>query len=307
MRRQGRGGGVMVKGWASGQGRVPRRCVPGLAEAPPGPTRAISYSPPQGSPSLPLPLPRPWPPSPLSHSLEDVQPRGLVGVGELDLAVDAAGPQQRRIQDVDAVGGHEHLAAAAAAAGGREGGERGRVGEWWGTALGGYGAVSTRPQSLQPAHRATLRLGPWQAPDTPIQPPTQHPLLTPPPLLAPSTLPSPLPSSLPPPPHLDLVGGLEAVQLVEQLQHGALDLGRRGRGGGAGGGVHGEGRERLHNKHAVPTSVGRGMRGEAGEEAWGAGPACAHAAVRAAPPTHLPTHPFPALVSPSASPPPPTR
>ena len=42
-------------------------------------------------------------------NLEDVDARALVGVRELDLAVDAPGPQQRRIQDVDAVGGHQHL------------------------------------------------------------------------------------------------------------------------------------------------------------------------------------------------------
>ena len=34
---------------------------------------------------------------------------GLVGRGELDLPVDAARPQQSRVQDVDPVGGHDDL------------------------------------------------------------------------------------------------------------------------------------------------------------------------------------------------------
>mmetsp|Transcript_13197 Transcript_13197/g.33484 ORF Transcript_13197/g.33484 Transcript_13197/m.33484 type:complete len:417 (-) Transcript_13197:74-1324(-) len=41
--------------------------------------------------------------------LEDVQPRRLVRVRELDLAVDPSRAQQRGVQDVDAVGGHEDL------------------------------------------------------------------------------------------------------------------------------------------------------------------------------------------------------
>ncbi len=42
---------------------------------------------------------------------QDVSAGGLVGVGELNLAVDAARPQQRRVQDVDSVGRHQHLFA----------------------------------------------------------------------------------------------------------------------------------------------------------------------------------------------------
>lgn len=41
--------------------------------------------------------------------LQDVKPGGLVGVGELDLAIDPARPQQRRVQDVNPVGRHQHL------------------------------------------------------------------------------------------------------------------------------------------------------------------------------------------------------
>ena len=41
--------------------------------------------------------------------LQDVEARALIGVGELDLAVDPAGPKQRRIQNVDSVGRHQNL------------------------------------------------------------------------------------------------------------------------------------------------------------------------------------------------------
>jgi len=41
--------------------------------------------------------------------LQDVRARRLIGVGELDLAVDAPRPQQRRVEDVEAVGRHDHL------------------------------------------------------------------------------------------------------------------------------------------------------------------------------------------------------
>lgn len=41
--------------------------------------------------------------------LEDVHARALAGVGELDLAVDAAGAQERGVEDVYPVGRHQHL------------------------------------------------------------------------------------------------------------------------------------------------------------------------------------------------------
>mmetsp|Transcript_31970 Transcript_31970/g.75966 ORF Transcript_31970/g.75966 Transcript_31970/m.75966 type:complete len:221 (+) Transcript_31970:65-727(+) len=41
--------------------------------------------------------------------LEDVDPAALARVGELDLAVDAAGAQERGVEDVHAVGRHQHL------------------------------------------------------------------------------------------------------------------------------------------------------------------------------------------------------
>eukprot|EP00955_Chlamydomonas_euryale_P009987 107350-Chlamydomonas_euryale.AAC.8 len=41
--------------------------------------------------------------------LEDVDARGLVGVRELNFAVNAARAQQRGVEDVNAVGCHEHL------------------------------------------------------------------------------------------------------------------------------------------------------------------------------------------------------
>lgn len=41
--------------------------------------------------------------------LEDIHTRCLVGVGELNLAVYSPGAQQRSVQDVNAIGGHEHL------------------------------------------------------------------------------------------------------------------------------------------------------------------------------------------------------
>lgn len=40
---------------------------------------------------------------------QDVETRVLVGRRELDLAVDAPGPQQGRVQDVHSVRGHYHL------------------------------------------------------------------------------------------------------------------------------------------------------------------------------------------------------
>ena len=40
---------------------------------------------------------------------ENVDPRRLGGVRELDLPVDAPGPQKRRVEDVDAVCGHQDL------------------------------------------------------------------------------------------------------------------------------------------------------------------------------------------------------
>ena len=42
-------------------------------------------------------------------NLEDVKPRALVRVWELDFAVNPAGPQQSSIQDIYPVGGHEDL------------------------------------------------------------------------------------------------------------------------------------------------------------------------------------------------------
>ena len=41
--------------------------------------------------------------------LEDVEARLLVGQRNLDLSVEPAGPQQRRVQRVRTVGGHDHL------------------------------------------------------------------------------------------------------------------------------------------------------------------------------------------------------
>ena len=44
---------------------------------------------------------------------KDVQASRLVGVGEFDLAVNAAGTQQRSIQDVDTISCHEYLGNSA--------------------------------------------------------------------------------------------------------------------------------------------------------------------------------------------------
>jgi hypothetical protein len=41
--------------------------------------------------------------------LQDVKARALIGVRELDFAINTPGPQQRRVEDVNPVGGHEHL------------------------------------------------------------------------------------------------------------------------------------------------------------------------------------------------------
>mmetsp|Transcript_19304 Transcript_19304/g.42066 ORF Transcript_19304/g.42066 Transcript_19304/m.42066 type:complete len:233 (+) Transcript_19304:116-814(+) len=41
--------------------------------------------------------------------LENVQPSVFVWIGKFDLAVDPAGPEQRLVQDIDAIGGHNHL------------------------------------------------------------------------------------------------------------------------------------------------------------------------------------------------------
>ena len=41
--------------------------------------------------------------------LQNVKPGALIGVGELNLTVDPAGPQQRGVQDVNSVCGHQNL------------------------------------------------------------------------------------------------------------------------------------------------------------------------------------------------------
>jgi hypothetical protein len=55
--------------------------------------------------------------------LQDLEARGLVGVRELDLAVDAPRAEERRVENVDPVCGHQDLV---------DGWVGGRGGRWFG-------------------------------------------------------------------------------------------------------------------------------------------------------------------------------
>jgi hypothetical protein len=44
-----------------------------------------------------------------SVDLQDLHPRLLVGQGNLNLSIQAAGPQESRVQDIWPIGGHDHF------------------------------------------------------------------------------------------------------------------------------------------------------------------------------------------------------